>query len=75
MEKDQDREVIARHVEEFLARGGVIEVVETKRVCPKRLQWVADRGMDYSEWDEIGGSDWYRRDGDSRLDAEDFEED
>jgi len=75
MGKDQDREVIARHVEEFLARGGVIEVVETKRVCPKRLQWAADRGMDFSTWDEIGGKEWHSRDGSYQLDAEDFEED
>ena len=74
MGKDQDRDVIANQVEEFLAKGGVIEVVETKRVCPKRLQWIADRGMDYSEWDEIGGEDWYRRFTKSKLDAEDFEE-
>ena len=75
MEKDQDREVIAKQVEEFLARGGVIEVVEARRVCPKRMQWAADRGMDYQEWDEIGGDDWYRRFTKSKLDAEDFEED
>ena len=75
MGKDQDREVIAKQVEEFLARGGVIEVVEARRVCPKRMQWAADRGMDYQEWDEIGGDDWYRRFTKSKLDAEDFEED
>ena len=75
MGKDQDREVIAKQVEEFLARGGVIEVVEARRVCPKRMQWAADRGIDYQEWDEIGGDDWYRRFTKSKLDAEDFEED
>ena len=75
MDKDQDREVIAQQVEEFLAKGGVIEVCETKRVCPKRLQWAADRGMDFSTWDEIGGKEWYSRSGSYRLDAEDFEED
>ena len=44
-------------------------------VCPKRLQWVADRGMDFSTWDEIGGKEWYSRSGSYQLDAEDFEED
>ena len=74
MGKDQDREVIAQQVEEFLARGGKIEAVESKRVYPARMQWLADRGMDYSVWDEIGGKDWYGRDGSYQLDAEDFEE-
>ena len=75
MGKDQDMDVIAQQVKDFLARGGAIEVVETKRVCPKRLQWAADRGMDFSTWDEIGGKEWYSRDGSYQLDAEDFEED
>lgn len=74
MGKDQDREVIAQQVEEFLAKGGVIDVVDAKRICPEHMKWAADRGMDYSTWDEIGGEDWYRRSGTSRLDPEDFEE-
>lgn len=75
MTKESDRERISRHVEAFLSSGGQIEVVPSSRVCPRHMEWAARRGMDYSEWDAIGGSDWYRRDGSYQLDAEDFEED
>ena len=75
MSKEQDRQRIARDVEAFLASGGKIEVVESRRVVPKHMQWIARRGMDYQVWDEIGGEDWLRRDGDFPLDPEDFEED
>ena len=74
MGKESLREEIRRQTVEFLSRGGVIEVLPTERVCPKRMQWASDRGMDYSVWDEIGGKDWYRRTGDYQLDPEDFEE-
>ena len=75
MTKEQDRERIARDVKAFLSGGGKIEVVEVKRVVPEHMQWIADRGMDYSVWDAIGGEDWYSRDGSYQLDPEDFEED
>jgi len=75
MTKETDRERIARQTEAFLASGGQIEVVEIKRVFPDHMAWIAERGMDYSTWDEIGGKDWYSRDGSYQLDAEDFEED
>ena len=74
MSKEQDRQRIARDVEAFLSAGGKIEVVESKRVAPDHMKWVALRGMDYEVWDEIGGADWYRRVGDFPLDPEDFEE-
>ncbi len=74
MTKETDRERIARDVKAFLSGGGKIDVVEIKRVVPEHMQWIAQRGMDYSTWDEIGGSDWYRRGGSYPLDAEDFEE-
>ena len=75
MGKEHDRQRIARDVEAFLASGGKIEVIETKRVVPDHMKWIARRGMDYQVWDEIGGEDWYRREGDFPLDPEDFEED
>ena len=75
MTKESDRERISRHVEAFLLAGGQIEVVPADRVCPRHMEWVARRGMDYSEWDAIGGSDWYRRDGRFQLGPEDLEED
>lgn len=75
MTKETDRERIARQTEAFLSGGGEIEVVDSKRVFPKHMAWIARHDMDYSTWDEIGGEDWYRRDGSFQLDAEDFEED
>ena len=75
MTKMTDRERIARDVEAFLANGGEIEVVDSKRVFPKHMKWIGELDMDYSTWDEIGGKEWYSRDGSYQLDAEDFEED
>ena len=75
MSKERLREEIERQTKEFLAAGGSVEIVPTKRVCPKHMRWLKDRGLDYSTWDEIGGSDWYSRDGSYQLDPEDFEED
>jgi len=75
MSKEALREEIANQTKEFLARGGQVEVVPAKRVCPKHLKWMAERGLDYSTWDEIGGRDWYSRGGSYQLDPEDFEED
>ena len=74
MGKESLREEIERQTKDFLARGGSVEVIPTERVCPKRMEWAARRGMDYSVWDEIGGKDWYRRCGDFQLDPEDFED-
>ena len=75
MTKESDRERIARHVDAFLSGGGRIEVVSSERVFPDHMKWIGARGMDYSTWDEIGGKDWYSRDGGFQLDPEDFEED
>lgn len=75
MTKETDRERIARDVEAFLSRGGQIEVVKSKRVYPKHMKWIGELGMDYQVWDEIGGQEWYSRDGSYQLDPEDFEED
>ena len=74
MSKEELRAQLARDTEAFLRSGGAIEKVPTKRVYPPGMQWAAERGFDYSTWDEIGGDDWYRRDGFEPLDAEDFEE-
>ena len=74
MTKETDRERIAREVAAFLSGGGKIEVVESKPVYPNHMKWIGDLGMDYSTWDEIGGKEWYSRDGSYQLDPEDFEE-
>lgn len=74
MSKEALRQRIAAQTEKFLQRGGQIELVESKRVCPDHMKWIGIRGMDYSEWDEIGGKEWYSRDGSYQLDEEDFEE-
>ena len=75
MNKEEFRKKLSDDVDQFLREGGQIESVEPKRVCPEHMKWIAKRGMDYSTWDEIGGEDWYRRDGGYQLDPEDFEED
>jgi hypothetical protein len=75
MGRDAERQRIARQVEDFLSGGGQIEVVESKSVCPTHMKWAERRGMDWSSWDQIGGSDWCSRGGDFKLDLEDFEED
>ena len=74
MNKDEFRKRLADDVDQFLREGGQIKSVESKRVCPPHMQWIADRGMDYSVWDEIEGDDYCRRDGTFKLDPEDFED-
>ena len=75
MSKEALRQRIAAQTERFLRHGGQIEVVEPRRVCPRHMKWIERLGMDYSTWDEIGGKEWYSRDGSYQLDPEDFEED
>ena len=75
MNKDEFRKKLSDDVDQFLREGGQIDSVEAKRVCPPHMQWIARRGMDYSTWDEIEGADYCRRNGNFKLDPEDFEED
>lgn len=56
MDKDKeviDREAIERQTQEFLARGGQIEKLPTKRKVPRSKRWIAKRGMDYTPWQKL----------------------
>ena len=55
MSKETLRKAIQRHTREFLARGGVIEVVPRVIQCPKNMDWARKRGWDYTPWNVLGG--------------------
>ena len=46
-------ETIARDVAEFLAKGGKIEKLKTKRKAPKHLKWITHHDMDYTPWEKL----------------------
>ena len=46
-------ETLARDTEAFLAKGGQIERLPTKRVAPKNKKWIARRGRDYTPWEKL----------------------
>lgn len=54
---DEDKRVesaeIARLTEEYLARGGRIQVLPSKYVSPPSKKWIAESGRDYTPWDYI----------------------
>ena len=54
MSKEKLREEIARQTEEFIARGGVIQVIPPVRFCPSNMDWARDRGMDWMPWEQQG---------------------
>ena len=54
MSKQELREEIARQTEEFLANGGVIEVIPPVIFCPKSMQWARDRGISWMPWERQG---------------------
>ena len=54
-QKQRHSEMIARQTEEFLARGGEIEVVDNVHYYPNiGMRWIARAGMDYSTWRRHG---------------------
>ena len=57
--KENSRRVIARKTRDFLAAGGVIEIVPTVRVCPANMGWIAERGWDYMPWSRMGGPEFF----------------
>ena len=59
MSKEELRKAIAEHVEEFLARGGVIEKVPRVIFCPANMPWARKRGWDYTPWTQLGGPDFF----------------
>jgi hypothetical protein len=56
MSKETLRKAIAKHVREYLARGGVIEQVPSVIFCPKHMKWARDRGLDWMPWEQFGGA-------------------
>jgi hypothetical protein len=47
---------IAKLTEEYLACGGVIEKVPSVYYYPiPSMKWIADRCMDYTTWNKLGG--------------------
>ena len=54
MSKKKLREEIALQTKEFLANGGVIEVIPPVRFCPKSMEWARNRGMDWMPWEKQG---------------------
>ena len=67
MSKETLRKAIAKHVKEYLARGGVIEKVPKVIFCPANMQWARDRGLDYTPWNHYGDSFAMSKDGWERL--------
>jgi hypothetical protein len=70
--KEKLRRQIARDTEEFLRKGGVIEVIPPVHFCPKSMQWARKRGLDYTPWNVYGdpiamGKDGYERLGDNNY--------
>lgn len=59
MSKERLRKIIARQTREFLAKGGVIEIVPRVIFCPAHMQWARDRGFDYTPWSKVGGPDFF----------------
>ena len=55
MSKERLRKIIARQTREFLAKGGVIEIVPRVICCPPHMKWARDRGWDYTPWNVLGG--------------------
>jgi hypothetical protein len=52
MSKDRDvsRSDIERQTQEFLAKGGQIQQVPSKRRSRRSMKWIARRGHDYTPW-------------------------
>ena len=54
MSKETLRKAIQRHTREFLARGGVIEIVPRVIFCPAHMDWARKRGFDWTPWNQKG---------------------
>jgi hypothetical protein len=59
MSKETLRKAIAKHVREYLRRGGSIEVVPRVIYCPSHMHWARARGWDYTPWNKLGGPDFF----------------
>lgn len=67
MSKERLRKIIARQTREFLAKGGVIEIVPRVIFCPAHMQWARDRGFDYTPWNQYGDAFAMSKEGWERL--------
>ena len=47
------REAIEQQTQQFLAKGGQIERLPTKRKAPKNKKWISRRGMDFTQWEKL----------------------
>ena len=54
MSKETLRKAIQRQTREFLARGGVIEVIPRVIFCPAHMGWARKRGFDWTPWNQKG---------------------
>ena len=54
MSKETLRKAIAKHVEDYLKRGGVIEKVPRVIFCPASMPWARKRGWDWTPWNQKG---------------------
>jgi hypothetical protein len=53
--KEIMRRRIAAQTKEYLAKGGVIEVIPRIIFCPPHMNWARKRGWDWTSWSHIGG--------------------
>ena len=59
MNKERLRKRIAQQTKEFLAAGGVIEILPRLIFCPANMQWARKRGWDYTPWVKLGSPDFF----------------
>jgi hypothetical protein len=55
MDKQKEREEIERLTQEYLDRGGVIEVIPPRRFVPACYRWMLKYDYDYTPWNHMGG--------------------
>ena len=55
MTKEEQREEIARLTQEYLDRGGVIEVIPPRTFLPACYRWMLKYGWSYTPWNHMGG--------------------
>ena len=58
MTKDGQRKEIERLTEEYLAKGGKVEVLPTYHIAPAHMEWIVKAGMDYVPWGRHGHVDF-----------------
>jgi hypothetical protein len=59
MSKETLRKAIAKHIKDYLDKGGVIEQVPRVTFCPAYMGWARKRGMDWTPWSRHGDFDFF----------------